>query len=351
MNTNNKSLLGLCCFLSIIFAACEAKEPADSSPYPILDSGVWAGTSDATANIYWIDNNRVLFKTVKDNNKRLAYQGPFNLSIWEIGKGVTPYTPFAHRVDACLRDGIFRYTLEDEQKNKKVFYGKFGEEKPVTPPKMLYPYDLMNCRIADNPEIVAKRQNNRAIIPLLDRHGYLDRGVLRGEESLKETPTALYRPGQREAIKLPIRIGSVKYYAFKDAYYIEIGASAITGKPATTWWLYPDGRVEEVRLPTGPWGTGFSAHAIPLRIGFFMVSHAYMSGRDSGLAGGYFLQGEKFVKVINGSIRGPDVSPDGCKVAFSHVLYHDADIASSNDPTLRTLKLINFCTEEKNHGK
>ena len=71
-----------------------------------------------------------------------------------------------------------------------------------------------------------------------------------------------------------------------------------------------------------------------------------------GNTGGYMIteNGEQ-IKLITGYLNGEVVSPDGCKVAFSHAPYSDADNASSNDPTLRTLKLINFCIEEKRHGK
>ena len=81
-----------------------------------------------------------------------------------------------------------------------------------------------------------------------------------------------------------------------------------------------------------------------------MVSASHKSGREPSKAGGYLLKDDTFIKTIDGDIESPAVSPDGCKVAFSHVLYHDADIASSNDPTLRTLKIIDFCQRGNSHG-
>lgn len=228
MRTKNKSLLSLCCLLLITFAACEAKELAISPPYPVIDSGVWA---DRSSNVYWIDNQRILFITVKDNDKRRFNRGPFNLSVWEIGKGVKPYTDYSQSVTACIQDGMIHRTQKDEQGNVQRFYGKFGEEKTFELPKVKGAYfDFINCRPITNPDILAKRQNNRAITPLLDRHGYLDKGAIHGKESLKETPAVLYRPGDNEGIIItdPYR-GARKLLCFQRRLFYYKRARALSG--------------------------------------------------------------------------------------------------------------------------
>jgi hypothetical protein len=356
MKIINKSLFGLCCFLSIVFTVCEAKEPSISSPYPVYDSGAWADYLN-DPQINWIDNNRILFKSVKDNDKRRVSSGPFNLSFWEIGKEVRAYTPYVKRVSACANNGIVKYTLEEESGRHRVFYGKFGEEKEITPPKLSYPDLVKNCRIADNPEIVVKRQNNRAIIPLLDRHGYLELGPSLGKESSDNNPITLHHPSQSQGIALSLRrqepgLFAPEYYAFKDAYFIQPIILYRQGrdKPATVWWMSPDGSITELKIPVGPWVKGGSVWALPTAKGIFLIYHGHKSRRDPGPAGGYLVQGEKYFKVIDGDIRGPAVSPDGCKAAISHAPYSDAD-SNTKDPNYRTLKVINFCPEEKNHAR
>ncbi len=335
-------------FVVLAFTAVGAcGQPEKKSPYPILDSGMLASMHDPSAYIFWIDNHRILFRAVKNNDKRLANIGPYNLSVWEIGKGTRPYTPYALNVSACLRDGIFRYKLKDEYKNIQLFHGRFGEEIHVPlPPKMSY-YDDMNCRLEDDPEVAEKHRSGRAILKLLTRHGFLDIGPARGKGSSENRQVELHIKGKKLAITLPIRrfdILVIEYYEFKDAYFIShLGAYSRTGKPATARWLYPDGRVEEVLIPVGPWATSVSTSAYPTRHGIFVVSHDYKTMQNSGLAGGYFIQGEKAVKVIDGSIRGVAVSPDGCKISFSHARTLMHDVVTNNDPTRRTLKMINFC--------
>lgn len=163
-------------------SACDAKEPSNPttsvalSPYPVLDSGVWADWYDTPQSIIWIDNNRVLFKTVKDNDKGRVSSGPFNLSIWDTTTNIVmPYTEYASSLAVCYREGYIYYALSDEkfyvqQKHWRHFSGEFGNEKPYTPPagkdilpgKLSY-YDSINCRISDNQEIVSKIKEKRGI--------------------------------------------------------------------------------------------------------------------------------------------------------------------------------------------
>lgn len=336
--------------------ACDAKEPpnttisAKQSLYPILDSGVWA--DEGSRNTYWLDNDRILFRgsvaTEKAGQKR---KENYRLAIWEIGKKVTTYTTNILG-DLCYSNGIVSYS----KPGHILMHGELGNEKPIQlDPTKKYHNDDMNCRMSEVDQLLAQRKN-RAINPLLDRHGYLDLGLMRAKEIPMDAPVLFYQVNEANPITLPLRrkdAAGLHYYAFKDAYYISfLGAYARIGKkPATTWWLYPDGRVEEVQIPIGPWATGISTQAFPTRVGMFMVSHAYKSTKDPGPAGGYFVQGDKWLKVLDGSIHGTAVSKDGCKVAFSHAPNNEADNASSNDPARRTLKLINFCMEEKRHAK
>lgn len=368
MKNKNKSFLGFFCFLTLSLTACEAKEPAASSPYPVYDSGAWADPF-GSADIYWLDNNRVIFRSVQDNDKRRVTVGPFNLSIWEIGKGVKPYTEYYPSVTVCVRDDMIHRTQKDASGNVQRFYGKFGEEKPFEFPKTKGTFfDELNCHPNENPEILAKRAAGRAIIPLLDRHGYLDRGAVSGEESLRPVSTIFYRPGHSEYLKLPVRIGHVNYYAFKDAYLFQADFSP--DAPATfksRWpsgilpggvkgWLYPEGRIEPLIIPAEPWPDKkvpkFGSGSLnPLRNGFLVRTGKAKGPKDAGTLGGYLLSNKKLVKVVGGYLSELTVSPDGCKVAFVHYPYSDATFVQDLAPI--RLKAIDLCStkEENRHGQ
>lgn len=370
MKTTNKYLLALCCFLSITFSACEAKNSSSTpSPYPVYDSGAWADPLH-DPEIYWIDNNRVLFKAVKDNDKKNISRGPFNLSIWEIGKGVKVYTPYVKGVHACLRDGVFNYKVTDEpnkwheQDKLHIYYGKFGEEKLVTPKKMSY-LDLINCRVEDNPEIAEKTKAGRAIIKLLDRHGYLDIGPITGPESFENNPITLYRP-DGTSVKLAARrfeLHILGYSPFKDAYFFDGGLEKSQGSDfARNWppgtlralgWLHPDGRIEPFIIPAEPWPDKKVPNIVPkpLRNGFLVIMGKSKGPYDAGEHGGYYLHNNKFTKVIGGYLKSLTVSPDGCRVAFVHYPYFESTLG--DDPSPIRLKAVDLCqkNEEKTHGQ
>lgn len=345
MNTKKLNLFNLFIVLFFLSFACHGGEPATKSSYPVVDSGVWADWHGYIQSIYWVDNDRVIFQTVKDNDKTRVSRGPFFLAIWELGKKVKPYTETANFVGVCVQEGIIFYALAADKKHSKRFYGRFGEEKPYEFPRTKGVFfDESNCRPIDNQEILAKRQAGRAIKPLLDRHGYLDVGPIHEKPGVKE-PATFYPSSQSKGIELPIlgRDASIiRYYPFKGAYLIH-GLNYGGGiKSKKFWWLYPDGKVEEHSIPV-------ETNPYPTRKGIVTTRGAPKLNRDSSAAGLYLWGGKEPVELLAGYAEGVQISPDGCKLAFSHHFYSDATLIK--DPGRITLKLINLCVEEKTHDK
>src|SRR3989344_9305208 len=379
MKTKNKSLLGLCCYLLLNCVACEAKEQTGPSSYPVYDSGAWA---DGTGipDIFWLDNNRVLFRGSEESEKRKQPQGRFNLSIWDIGKSVGAYSKGVDRIQGtlgrlCYREEIVFYPLleKDAKGNGQYKYGKLGQEKTFIRPKSAKTIlDTMNCRLHDV-EALMKERKGHAIRQLLDRHGYLDLGPLGGDKN----NFVNFHRADGKVIELPLRKGNLwapeqlDYVAFKDAYFISTyyyddthrrSSGNVWPKTVTrnVWWFYPDGRVEAVKFPDGPWvketkpGSGYVTYNTKLystRDGYFLSAGEVKNTKDPGTAGAYFLRDGKLTKLIGGNFRDPTVSPDGCMVAFVHYPYADATIA--DDPAPITLKAVDLCPnkEEKRHGQ
>jgi len=63
--------------------------------------------------------------------------------------------------------------------------------------------------------------------------------------------------------------------------------------------------------------------------------------RESGNNGLWLLQGDKAQRVIIGNIHGTSVSPDGCRVVFTHA--KNVEEYLSTKKPYRTIKIINFC--------
>jgi hypothetical protein len=364
MTTKNKTITGVCCFLLAAGMVAEARElaspptPVAQSPYPVMDSGVWADWHGIASDIYWLDNNRILFKTVKDNDKRRVSSGPFNLSIWDTKTNkVTPYTENVKALSVCYREGFIYYTLEDESKDQRRFAGEFGKEKLFVPPNAKNArYNEMDCQFQADLAPAEKLEGPKRhdVEFLLHRHGYLDYGPRTEIRNLplgKGKPILYYRNGQIKPVSLPITNEGTKmaeYYEFKDAYFIHElvgGGGRWHGDSAIAWWLFPDGKATEVKIPDGPYKQGGSVGLYPTRKGVFVRYDTFKSNKDPGEAGGYLVTGKNATRVIVGHLKGPVVSPDGCKIAFSYHAYPDATLVA--DPAPITLKTINFCPEVK----
>lgn len=311
---------------------------AELSPHPIYDSGAWADPI-MDPHIYWIDNNRVLFKTIKDNDKSRIRNGPFNLSVWDIVTNkVTAYTEYTKAIGICYSEGHVYYTLEDDNNKQRRFAGEFGKERPYRfPTGKDVIYNDMSCRAYNDPLLMEKRKT-RAIRLLLDRHGYLDFGPKNKPPRVHKEPFKLFRPRDKQGIELSIpslHIDRILYYEFKNAYMVY---SHEAGR--RLWWLYPDGKLEEVK---SSYGMGY-----PVRNGLVAGRGKPKSDYDPGTVGLYFWSDNQYIKLIPGYVNKIAVSPDGCKLAFVHYPYLMG--TSIEDPAPITLKAINLCVKEKTNG-
>lgn len=353
----------------ILLGSCNATESnTAASPYPVYDSGRWADPI-MNPDIHWIDDYKVIFRSVKDNDKRSRADGPFNLSIWEIGQSVSVYAIDVVPVQGPLgrfcynSEGTIFYPLKekDVQGNEQYKHGQMGHEKLFTRPKDAKTiFDSMNCRVLDV-DTMMKERKGRSVHLLLTRHGYLDLGSMSGKESLENNPIVFYR-ADGSVIQLPVRRQELglryHYFPFKDAYLFEgVSKPDQPSDIANLWpasaqhmfWLYPShGRIEPVILPASPWKDrkvpAFGLRGlVPLKEGFFVIHGEPKDPKDAGTVGGYLLRGEKLTKVVSGYLDSLTVSPDGCKVAFVHYPYADATLAA--DPAPIRLKAVDLCTE------
>ena len=76
-----------------------------ASPYPIVDSGVWA-TNSFPGDLYWLDNERVSFLG-SEASKPIGQDDQW-LLIWDTKtNSITKYKQ--HVMNFCYRDGIIQY--------------------------------------------------------------------------------------------------------------------------------------------------------------------------------------------------------------------------------------------------
>jgi hypothetical protein len=345
---------GLLLLLWFLFVTPQLASSGETTPpHPILDSGVWA-TNSYPGNMYWLDNERVLF--LGSETSTPIGQDDQWLLIWDTKtNGITKYKH--HVMNFCYRNGIIQYRTVTRQPDtgKRIwtFYrGKLNEESIDTTPDRKE--DKLNCRyISVWPRF--KKGKTHAI--LLEGHGYLLLDETAPNVKFENYPLLHHKEENQEPIPLPFRryqADRVEFYSFKEAYFLapssyfieETSTHLISWPPNVplfTWWLFPDGKSDKVEIPLGPWTRG-GLKFYPTREGVFLVNRHSRSDRDPGNAGGYLVQGTTVKKLATGVLTDVSaVSPDGCRVAFSHTPTPENDRFDRKNK--RTLKMIDVCAK------
>lgn len=127
--------------------------------------------------------------------------------------------------------------------------------------------------------------------------------------------------------------GGVRYAPFKRAHFIarervrDYGQSIgpellLTDDPHIGWWVYPNGRVQQVVIPPRSWiapehaGSLNSTSYTATAHGMFFYYGARRSGGDYGYLA---IDEQRLIKVVAGAMPGVHpVSPNGCKIAFTY---------------------------------
>lgn len=342
--------------LLLVWLAMGPQLPAEgepTTPYPIVDSGVWA-TNSHPGNISWIDDDHVLFLgsgTVKPITKEEQWA-----LIWDIRTHiVTKYKQHVGRF--CFRDGVILYPVVSVEQNSgkrswTYYRGKLNKEAIDQTPDGKE--DRLNCRLIS---IWPKFSRGKAQMILREEDGYLVRDEEASNVKFENYPIFYFKAGDKEIIPLPFRrfqADLVEYYPFRQAYFltpssyfIEETSTHLTSWPPNVplyvWWLFPDGKVEKVKIPLGKWTKG-GLRLYPTSRGVFLVNRHSRSDKDPGDAGAYLVQGIAVEKLISGVLTDISaVSPNGCRVAFSHAPTQEAD--RSDEKNLRRLKMIDVCVK------
>ena len=349
------SLLLLLC--SLLLTACD--KPA--WPYPVKDSGFSAKDAGFHNPISWLDERRVLFEGHEGGKPRSveAQQAvQWGLFIWDVeANTVQKYAVPARWL--CYHDGYIHYVTEDQDGNPYVKEGAFGKEKDY-PISRYYPAfqerdnvkrNRYSCRLNERPESMI----DRAWVPLLEEHGYLDRGPQRGPRSEKMffVPADGSQPLELPFDRTKGRLSD--YYAFSNSYlfsghFANVGRFSkggpwVEGGCDHVWDLTPDGKTTSQCLPYYKQLGTASKFPIKTALGIAMVSHDL--DRDGpGKSGIYLFRERKYERLIAGLTRNHALSPSGCRIAFYHKL--TPQHGGINWPGNTTLVMIDLCSKEGN---
>jgi hypothetical protein len=330
----------------------EGGEPA--SPHPIVDSGVWASTN-WSGDVYWLDNERVLF--LGSEHGKLVAQEHQALLVWDTTKH--SITMLKQNISwLCYRNGVVLLSQKIDNPaggpwKYRFFRGPLGREQPYEQDSKDLP-DRLNCRAV---KTNAGHERGHSGRYLIEGHGYLDLGDKHASPRMNP-PVMFFRQADSEGVTLPFgvrQVENIEYYNFKKAYFLygwffdekTGGVTTLWPKnlPHPVWWLTPEGSTTEVLIPSGPWNAGGGVLFTPSQRGVLVTYQGGVkSNRDAGTQGVYLVQQNGVTKeLIGGFVHRPGLSPDGCKIAFSHAPNAEAD--RPNDKNRRTLKMIDLCSQ------
>ncbi len=324
--------------------------------YPVQDSKI---PVDEQTHPVWLNNSQIIFIGYEldpahpPKQVGLAWEIPQGVYVWDLEKGTAARDHSWDGTTNWCVSGEFRSFLRLRPGTDKTYdlvQGKAGEEQ-VQPYPVKHWFNKGSCRYYTSlPYWRIEGQKNQSF-PLLEKHGYLDFGIpVWVDPSGKATPIVLYRPDSKKGIELPLNGRQVQFHVtyaeFADAYLLK--GEQRTSDAVPVWQLGSDGTLRLVLEPKGrDWERMGWGHFFLTKKGLLLTG-----GRGDysavGTTGGYLLVGEKPVRIVAGFVRNAAVSPDGCKVAFVHVLHSQAGADSfralqAGKPGTRTLKIIDLC--------
>jgi len=325
--------------------------------HPVIDSNVWVARNEAR-RVYWLDNDRILFLTGEDvrvlGERETGYAPGRRrtLAIWEIGKGVAVYRRNIRWL-SCYADGVIRYRAYAEDGSVVEWRGPMGAEQPYHKPDASYQQEN-EFYCAYLPRRMW-RQDGEARRLLRPEHGYLILGPDAKGARMDNTTVHYRPPGTERSIALPFgrrETGFVSYHPFADAYFLYSRVNLSTTGPGVTYWpngtrqplwlMSTSGEVTEFGVIQPDWGKGSPKWYHYTRAGIVMI---YRSGtrswRNAGESGAYLVRDGKRDWLIKGYVGAASVSPDGCRMAFTHAHNLTADLGGEKHR--RTLKIISLC--------
>jgi hypothetical protein len=267
----------------------------------------------------WIDDETVLFtgvrRTSRSESVRAVTWGAPALHRWNTRTGdVQELTKTGSSADLCYDRG-YLYVAFNRDGNRVIRQGQMGREKEFAIQKDEKPpfkgeLNRHSCRWRERPR--ATQADHGVIEVLREDHGHIE--AERPWDPFPARQYFLVRPSnERIPIEFHGAAGGPRFSEFRQGYVFKESISVWSKKLGLDLWLvFPDGRVEPVKIPPGVWRTG-ATYAMPVREAWFMSSLSTVRGTE----GGYLVQNKNVQLIINGLIRNFAVSPDGCKVAMN----------------------------------
>jgi hypothetical protein len=347
----------LCVVLLLVLNCAACGDVVRTAPVGIVDSGYWSTNVSLDKNIYWLDEDRVIFagylpRSYEQRNDEMQALSK-GIFIWDTRDGST--TRYADIYGyLCHHKGYVSYLSRITDRHVVFRDGLLGQERETLSPGAAQERSLLsplNCRLPRGTRPVLARGHEP--FALLDGHGYLDlKDRYGGAPVDAEQPVLLYRPGTEAPVALPITrievdVNRIRYFEFNDSYLLwganPRGPAPVKPKPwppgipRPVYLLTPGGEVTRIEIPYVAWMADGEFDLVPTKAGLILVSHNMLENRRSGGAAAYLVTGNTLTAVLPGYIEYMAVSPGGCKVAFARRAGTDYFNRPGQEPRIQML--------------
>lgn len=339
--------LGACVLMALVLTAGLVRfaQGFAQPRFPIIESGYIGRSGGAGQELYWLDNDRLLFLAEKPQERAPndISVPDYNLYVWDLrSKTVKLHRAGSQYSGLCVFKGYVRFTFT-EQGRRFIFEGPFGSER------LRYVDQALAAEFENHEREVNRhtcREYKTADLPPKGWRVYplLDGEFLSRDREPKDGEVVHLRYWPRDLAPVLLNMtaevtGVSRYSDYVDAYVLsEAPFNFLFGSDVVrrSWLMDRRGRIRDFTPPSGPWMRG-TTYVAPTRRGLFLISHA-VGGGGNGDAGAYLLRDGELIRIIEGLPSSFAVSPNGCRVA---VLISDV---SRFRPDTAYAKALDLCS-------
>lgn len=332
--------------------------PPATSP-EVVDSG-----RDATVRAApgWVDATRLVFVGLEPEYADYPVPNPpRHIYVWHVDRGEVVRHAEGRRL--CVAPGRVRYLSKvvEGRDASGAYYrysvlreGPLGAERRAlrigegTPPvdlSLVEPSPAHHNRHDCDAEARSRPVRGREVVPLKRAHGRFELTAPGGtplHRTLERKVVFIGTDGRRRSVAMPASIAEDFLWLDREQRYFAYRFGCRGDRPPaaglTTFRFDPvDARVDErcLRIPTGPLRDArFRVH--PVRNGYLAVVTEHV--RRRGHLFFVSVDADRTIEIARGYVPSVAVSPDGCRVAFSHGPFYGAS------PSNRIfMKLVDVC--------
>lgn len=344
----------------------EGTFPTREYPFAVKDSGVEVRVDEDTV-LEWIDADKVIFSALKPGEPRLqdalfhadrkSHEAPGRVVVWDTRTG--DIKDLGEGKLHCAYRGYVSYYWEIPNPTTgkpEAFFkkGMYGSEvasrgwRPGDPPRHR---DTFTCQGFDGPR--QPEVTDCWVYQLRVADGVVATSR-KGQAADPKAAAILMRPdGTRHTLDLPQReVQGAWWNDWAGVYLLAQLRSGGKVSPREDFLpiLYPDGRIEQYRIPDSYSLRESTRLAVITRRGFVVTNDrvftgAFMSNKST--SGAYLMREGQVVRLVpwlvgnersffDNTHRGMAVSADGCKLAFKHG-------EGDRYKVKHTIKMIDLC--------